>query len=930
MAEHGERSSPGPAAGVLRGRQAECAAVDEVVSAARQGESRALVVRGDAGIGKTALLEYAVESADDLRVLHAAGVESEMELPFAALHQLCGPVLGALGGLPPPQRDALSIVFGRSAGPRPDPFMVGLAVLSLLSECAAERPLLCVVDDAQWLDKATAQTLTLVARRLHVEAVALLFGARETGEEFRGVPHLDVGGLGTADARALLGSVVGFMLDERVRDRIVAETRGNPLALLELPRGLTATQLAGGFGLSGPHALPGRIEKSFVRQVDLLPRGTRSLLLVAAADPLGDPLLVWRAAERLGIDDPAEAAAEVEGLLTIDERVTFRHPLVRSAVYRTASSRERCAAHLALAEVTDGELDPDRRAWHLATAAAAPDEHVAAELERSARRAQARGGFAAEAAFLNRCVALTRDPARRAERALAAAHASLRAGAFDTALALLTAAEAGPLDDLGKARVDLLRAEAAYSLDRGSAAPPLLLRAAGALETLDPRLARETYLDAWSAALFAGNLATSGTLFDVSRAARAAGAPPEPVRASDLLLDGFALLFTDGRDAGAPVLAGAASAFAGADIPVEEVLRWGWLGVVAAAIVWDFETCAAVAARQVEVARASGALAVLAVGVNVQSQVMSMAGDLQEAASLIVEARAVTKATGTRIAPYGTLVHAALRGRPDEAFPLIDATIRSATADGQGTAVQYADWAGAVVLNALGRYEEALAAAERASDDTPEFWIAGWALCERVEAAVRSGKPAHAALAFERLTAQTRGADSGWARGLEARSRALVSEGRAAERCYLEAIDRLRASPVRPELARAHLLHGEWLRREGRRVEARIALRTAHDMFTEIGMLAFAERARRELLATGEIVRKRNVETHDELTQQEKQIALLARAGLSNPEVGSRLFISPRTVEWHLRKVFAKLEISSRKELRVVLSGAEYQLDQAN
>jgi DNA-binding CsgD family transcriptional regulator len=930
MAERRGKTSGGPATGVLRGRRTESAVLAEVISAVRQGESRTLVVRGDAGVGKTALLDHALESATDLRVLRAAGVESEMELPFAVLHQLCAPMLDVLGRLPDPQREALSIVFGRSAGPRPDPFMVGLAVLSLTSEIAAERPLLCVVDDSQWLDKATAQTLTLVARRLRAEAVGLIFGARETGEEFRGVPHLEVQGLRNADARALLGSVVGFMLDERVRDRIVAETRGNPLALLELPRGLTATQLAGGFGLSGPHSLPGRIEMSFVRQADLLPPETRSLLLIAAAEPIGDPLLVWRAAERLGIEGSAAAAAEMEGLLTIGERVTFRHPLVRSAIYRSASLPERRAAHLALAEVTDREVDPDRRAWHLATAASGPDEDVALELERSARRAQARGGFAAEAAFLHRCVALTREPTRRADRALAAAQASLRTGAFDTALAVLTAAEAGPLDDLGKARVDLLRAEAAYSLNRGSDAPPLLLRAARALETLDPRLARETYLDAWSAALFAGELATSGNLLDVSRAARAAGAPTEPGRASDLLLDGLTLLFTEGRDAGVPVLEKAATAFASADIPVEEVLRWGWLGVVAAAMVWDFETCTAVAARQVEVARASGALAVLAVGVNVLGQVAAMAGDLEDAASLIVEAQAVKEATGTHIAPYGTLVHAALKGREDEAFPLIEATIRSATAEGQGTAVQYARWASSVVLNALGRYEEALTAAELASDDTPEFWVAAWALSERIEAAVRSGKIAHAALALERLTEQTRGVDSGWALGLAARARALLSQGETAESCYLEAIDGLSGSRVRPELARAHLLYGEWLRREGRRVDARTQLRTAHDMFTAIGMEAFAERTRRELLATGETVRKRNVETHDELTQQEKQIALLARDGLSNPEVGSRLFISPRTVEWHLRKVFAKLEISSRKELRSVLSGAEYEFGQAN
>jgi DNA-binding CsgD family transcriptional regulator len=907
--------------------------LDELLAAVGQGESRTLVVHGEAGIGKTALLEYAAESAADFRVLWAVGVESEMELPFAVLHQLCAPMLDVLEELPEPQREALSIVFGRGAGPRPDRLIVGLAVLGLLAEFAAERPLLCVLDDAQWLDRATAQTLAFVARRLTTESVGLVFGTRQIGEEFRSLPHLEVPGLRNDDARALLGSVVGFLLDDRVRDRIVAETKGNPLALLELPRGLTATQLAGGFGLSGPHALPGRIEKSFVRQAELLPAATRSLLLIAAAEPVGDPLLVWGAAERLGIESTAAAPAEMEGLLSIGLQVTFRHPLVRSAVYRSASVLDRRAVHLALAQVTDREVDPDRRAWHLAAAASGPDEEVAAELERSADRAQARGGYAAAAAFLRRCVALTGDPARRGARALAAAQASLRAGAFDTGLALLAIAEAGPLDELGWARADLLRAEAAYSLNRGSDAPPLLLRAAKALETLDPRLARDTYLDALSAGLFAGSLATSGNLLEVSRAARAArasGLLAEPAGASDLLLDGLALWFTEGYEASVPVLRRAATAFASADTPVEQALRWGWLGALAAVVVWDFETCRAVLTRQVEVARASGALAVLAVGVNVLCTVVVSAGDLDRAESLMTEARAVTEATGTHFAPTGLLALSAFRGREDEAFPLIDAVIESAVARGQGNAVQYALWARSVVLNGLGRYEEALAAVEQSGEDGAELFAVSSALSERVEAAVRSGRAGSAAEAFERLTEQTRFVDTGWALGLAARSRALLSQGQTAEDCYLEAIDQLGRTRLRPDLARAHLLYGEWLRREGRRIDARTQLRTAHEMFTTIGMEAFAERTRRELLSTGEIVRKRTVETHDELTQQEKQIALMARDGLTNPEVGARLFISPRTVEWHLRKVFAKLNITSRKELRTALRGVEYELDQAN
>ena len=919
-----------PATGALIGRRSECAVLDDMLAALRRGESQSLVVRGDAGIGKTALLEYCVGSAADVRVLRATGVESEMELPFAVLHRLCALMLDDLDRLPAPQREALNVAFGQSAGPPPDRFMVGLAVLNLFSEVAEDRPLLCVVDDTHWLDTASAQTLTFVARRLGAEAVGLLFGTRDTGVEFRGLPHIEVIGLRNGDARALLHSVVGSLIDERISDRIIAETRGNPLALLELPRGLSATQLAGGFGLLGPHNVPLRIEKNFQRQIDALPTETRSLLLLAAAEPVGDPLLVWRAAKRLGIEvSEAVATSEMEGLLTIGHRVTFRHPLVRSAVYDSSTMSERRSVHLALAEVTDDETDPDRRAWHLASAAAGPDEDVAVELERSASRAQARGGFAAAAAFMQRCVALTEEPTRRTGRALAAASASLEAGAFDAALGLLGTAESGPLGELGRARVALLRAQAAYSLERGSDAPVLLLKAAQTLEPLDVRLARETYLDAWSSALFAGRLAVAGSLAEVSRAVMSAPRPRDPLRASDLLLDGLALLFTEGRAAGVPVLQRAATAFADGGAANEEVLRWGWLATAGAAVVWDFDTCLTAVGRQVEIARASGALAVLAVAVNVMGQAVALAGDFEGAASLMAEAVAVKEATGTHIAPYATLVHAALRGRSDEAFPLSERVIEDMTVEGQGTAVQYARWAKAVVLNALGRHEEALEAAEDASDDTPELFVASWALSERVEAAVRSGKIGPSTAALERLEEKTRGIETGWARGIQARARALLSKGKAAEDCHIEAIAQFSGTRLKPDLGRAHLMYGEWLHREGRRGDARAQLRAAHDLFTAIGMEAFADRARRALLSTGDVVRSRQVETLYTLTAQEKQIALLARDGLSNAEVAARLFLSPRTVEWHLRKVFTKLAISSRKELRTALRGQEPDLRQA-
>jgi DNA-binding CsgD family transcriptional regulator len=903
----------------LRGRSDECALLDEMLEAVRGGESRTLVLRGEAGVGKTALLDYLLAAAPDAKLVQARGVESEMELAFAGLHQLCGPMLGHVGQLPVPQREALETVFGMSAGSPPDLFMVGLAMLSLFSEAAEQRPLLCVVDDAQWLDRASARTLAFVARRLLAEPVGLVFAARSPGEELRGLPELEVGGLDKSDACALLTSAVRFLLDERVRDRIVAEMHGNPLALLELPRGLTATELAGGFGLLGAHTLSGRIEASFERRLKLLPRDIRSLLLVAAAEPVGDPLLLWRAAERLGIGVAPLAVAETDGLLSIGAQVTFRHPLVRSAVYRAAPEDERRAAHLALADVTDSREDPDRRAWHLAAAAAGPDESVAFELERSAGRAQSRGGLAAAAAFLERSVALSADPARRAERALGAAQASLSAGAFDPALTLLAVAEAGPLDELQRGRLQLLQAMAAYAQRRGSDAPPLLLRAAKTLEALDPKLARETYLDAWSAALFAGRLANAEGLYDISREARRAPPAPQPARACDLLLDGFALLLTEGRAAATPLLQRAALDFAGDGAAADEILRWGWLATIAAVIVWDYESCVAVAGRCVQMARDSGALGVLAVALNILAQAVALSGQYVRAARLISEADAVTEATGTHVLQYGALYLRAFQGREADVSQLVDATVREATADGQGNAVQFASLARAVVANGRGRYAEALAPARDASDDMPELVVAMWALSELVEAAARSGEMDVARDAVDRLAERNDVGANDWGRGVEARARALLATDAAAEDLYREAIERLSRTRLGPELARAHLLYGEWLRRRNRRADARRQLRSAHAMLSDIGMEAFAGRARAELAATGEEVRGRTLQAAHELTAQERQIALMARDGLSNAEIGGRLFLSHRTVEWHLHKVFAKLAIGSRTQLAAAL-----------
>ena len=914
---------PGRRSG-LRGRGSECALLDDLVAAVGRSESRSLVLKGEPGIGKTALLEYLIASASDLTVIRAVGVESDMELAFASLHQLCGPLLDRLEALPAPQRQAMEIVFGLSAGEVPDRFLVGLAVLSLFSEAAEQRPLLCVVDDAQWLDRASALTLAFVARRLLAEPVGLVFAAREPGEELRHISEVKVNGVRNGDARELLSSAVRFKLDERVRDRIIAETRGNPLALLELPRGLTARQLAGGFGLVEAQGLAGRIEESFVRRVETLSDDVRRLLLIAAAEPVGDPVLLLAASERLGIALSA-TDAETDALLALGERVTFRHPLVRSAVYRTATRGQRREVHLALAEATDRNVDPDRRAWHLATAAEGPNEPVAMELERSAGRAQARGGLAAAAAFLHRSVVLSGGPEQRVRRALAAAQASLDAAMFDGALELLASAEASTPDELQAAHVELLRGQVAFASSMGPTAPPMLLKAAQRLERLDPELALDTYLDAWGASFFAGRRASAGTLVEVSRAAKSALRSTCPRRASDLMLDGLSTLATEGRAAATPLVRRAMAAFVDEASPAQENFRWGWLAMVSAKLIWDEDIWRTVSARFLREGRDAGALARLPIDLTDWAFLSTWCGDFDAAAVAIAELEAITRATGSHIAPYAQLLLAAFRGQT-AAVPLIESTIRDAGASGQELGVQWAEWVSAILFNGLGRYDRALASAQQAADETPQLEFNPWALAELVEAAVRCSKPEVASRAAERMVSVTAACDTDWSLGIQARCRALVSEGESAERLHSEAIERLSRTRLRTELARAHLLYGEWLRRENRRVDAREQLRAAHEMLVTIGMEGFAERARNELLATGEKVRKRTVETRDDLTAQERQIAGLARDGLTNPEIGARLFLSPRTIEWHLRNVFTKLDIHSRRELADALPGSESHL----
>ena len=904
----------------LTDRRDERARLDRLIAGAHEGTSGALVVRGTAGIGKTALLDYLLGNAAGCRILRLGSVESEMELAFSGLHQLCAPLLDHLDTLPAPQRDAMATAFGLRAGYPPDKFLVGLAVLTLLSQVAEEQPLICLVDDAQWLDRVSAQVLGFVARRLAVESVVLVFAARDGEDlpELAGLPELTVTPLGDRDARALLAAAIPGRLDESVRDRIVAEAGGNPLALLELPKGWSTSAIAGGFGLPDSVSVPARVEASFRRRLEALPGPSRELLLLAAAEPVGDPVLIRTAAERLGITPDAAGPAMAAGLLDGRSELGFRHPLVRSVVYRGSAIADRRRVHAALADATHPELDPDRRAWHLAAASDGPDEEVASALEHSAGRAQARGGLSAAAAFLQRASALTPEPERRTARTLAAAQASFQAGAFADAQALLDTAESGQLNTMQLAMADLLRAHVAFASGFGTDAPPRLVKAARQMEQLDPSQGRQTYLIAWVATVFAGHHAGPEDLAVLCREILALPPRPGDPGALDLLLEGLARLIIDGHAVATPTLQRAARALA--DIGTEDVIRWGWAATAATDATWDPEGTRAIAESQSATFRRAGALGQLSIPLAALGNVSVWTGDLAGAASVAEEATSVAASIGSRFPPTVALRLVAARGREREAEALIAETLAAAGRGGQGMAGTNADWAAAVLYNGLARYDQAMTAAERATSATFEPFASVWALPELVEAAARAGDSDRAHAALEQLVETTEPCDTDSARGIEARSRAIVSEGRAAEDAYQEAIRRLGRSPLRPELARAYLLHGEWLRREGRRVEARDRLRRAFEQFTVIGMDAFAERTRRELVATGEHVRRRGSATRDALTPQEEQIARLARDGHSNPEISAQLFLSPRTVEWHLRKVFHKLGIASRKELRQALT----------
>jgi DNA-binding CsgD family transcriptional regulator len=901
----------------------------------RSGSSQVLVLRGEAGVGKTALLEYTSELASGFRCVHLAGVQSDMELAFAGLQQLCAPLLNHLDELPEPQREALNVAFGLGVGPTPDRFLVGLAVLSLMAAAVNDQPLLAIIDDAQWLDEVSVQTLAFVARRLLAEPVALVFAAREAGAEaLVGLPELVISGLSDGDARELLESVMFGAIDPRVRDRIVAETRGIPLALLEVPRNVPATELAGGFWNAGGRPSVGQIEEGFVRRINSLPERTQRLLLAAAAEPVGDAALFLRAAAQLDIPVNALAPAEAAGVIEFGPRMRFAHPLMRSAAYRAADLTDRRAIHRALADATDPKSDPDRRAWHAANAAAGPDETVAAELEARAGRAQSRGGVAAAAAFLERATALTSDPAQRGSRAIAAAQAKRDAAAPAAARELLAIAELGPLSGLQRAQIARLRAQMEFVRSRGgdAGAPklsdtaPALLDAAKRLETFDGHSAREAYLETLAAIMYAGRMGAPGALENAAEAARDAVAlKNELSRPVDVLLKGVAERIIGGVGAGVGSLRAALELMCNQAQSDDSPLG-RWLTVPAFPILqesvahelWDDPLLLQLSSAAVRYARDAGALAGLPRALVYRAGVHLLAGEFSTAATLLEEAHSITASTDPH-APvrYHSVLLAAWRGTASEAVRSIEAAAADGVARGEGRLLGLTGYAAAVLYNGLGRYEEALAAAREACQFA-DFGFYSWCLYESIEAASRVGDMKSAAKAMVHFEKQAGASGTDWGLGALASARGLLADDEFADSLFSEAIERLDRTGVVVHQARTRLVYGEWLRRVNRRVDARRHLSQAHEMFTRMGAQAFAERTRRELVATGEKVRKQPVSSGGELTAQEAQIARLAGDGLTNQEIGAQLFISTHTVEWHLRKVFVKLGITSRRQLRTV------------
>jgi DNA-binding CsgD family transcriptional regulator len=915
-----------PTRTLLLDRELERGQIDRVLEAARRGRSAALVLHGEPGTGKTMLLDYAVESGGGFEIVRLLGIESETEFGFAALHQLLLPFLGGLRSLPAPQRDALAGALGLRRPDSPDRFLVALAALTMLARAAAKWPLLCIVDDAQWLDRESAGILGFIARRLSADAVAMLFVVRGPSErivELEGLPWVQIGGLPPDEAGQLLASAVAGRVDRGVSERVIAQTGGNPLGLIDLGGELSREQLAGEISLPDLLPLGGSLQARYLRQVRCLPGETQIFLLAAAADPTGDPALLWRAGEFLGFGVRAAAPAEVEGLLRVSPLVRFRHPLIRSAVYHGATLAERVRVHEALAKATDPQVAADLRVWHRAEAAIGPDEDVAAELERAADRARIRGGWAASARFLTRAATLTPDAESRFRRVLAAAQGETTAGGCVRAQALLDSVS-GQLDDpVKRAAVQRIQGTIRYALDQTAEAASVLLDAARQLAPLDAGQARATLLEALAAARISGGLGKSGAGdADIAQAIRALPLPSSAAATiGDLVLDADATLLLDGHEAAVPVLKRAVTAMLEAPISSAELLTLTGVGCTAAGALGDDHALYSLANWLEVQARDQGAVLPLSTALIFSGSSELFAGHLGQARARYAERGAIEAARGGSC-EVGLALVLAWRGRTAEARAQAAAAAQVATERGHGWKLVWLEYAHAVLALAMGRYEEAMAAAPHGYEEN--VLVSTFALPDLIEAAVRCGERASAEQALALVARRAAASPTPLTLGLLARSRALLRSETDAETSYREAISHLQHARGRAHLARTELLYGEWLRREKRQRDAREHLQAAYGTFQEIGADAFAERARLELAATGQTARKPAPSHRGGLTPQELQVAALAAAGFTNSEIATRLFISPKTVDYHLGKVFRKLGVRSRRHL------ARVPLDQAN
>jgi DNA-binding CsgD family transcriptional regulator len=928
---HPTEAHKGPAVRLV-GRRAEQEALHELLDSVRAGISRAVVIRGEPGAGKSAFLQDAVDAAPDLQIVRIAAVESEQALAFAGVHQLLHPLLPVADRVPEPQKRALHVAFGQRSGPPADRFLVGLAVLTLLSRAAESRPLLCVVDDAQWLDDESANILGFVARRLLADPVGVLVAAEETTPAEPRLPELpEIGlrGLSVQDAGELLAERIGHPVDGGVTERLVTGTGGNPLALLEAVRDLSCDQLAGRAPLPEPVPIGHRLEESFARRIRELSPESRMLLLLAAADQPGRPGRLWRAAAALGIPESAAVAAEEAGVAVFWPSVLFCHPLVRSAVYATATTFQRRRAHQTLAAASDGDADIDIRAWHLAAAAAGPDEEAAAEQEAAAERARSRGGYAAAATLLERAALLTAEPERQAERRLSAAQAQFLAGVVGRADELVTEAIPALRNPLSQAQATRLRGRIQYARGEVAEATATLFTAAQRLQGIAPRTARDALLSALEATVFAGWAATSPLLHLIARVAGELPPTGEPPNSpANLLLRGLTVRVTDGYAAAVPDLRRAVQAFCSGGIDRDLALHQVELAAIAAADLLDDAAVDELTGRWIQRAREAGALARLAVGLAFRSVfVDAPQSRLTAARAGEAEAHELGEVTGNSavVPPTGahTLAILAWAGREAQARETAGAVAQEAPRRGAVGEMALATSSMAILELGLGNYEAAVAALLPAwTDDTP--LVGTRALPDLVEAAVRAGKQPLAAQALARLDERARATGTPLALGLLARSGALLAAPDRAREDYEAALRLLRQTGAEPQIARAHLLYGEWLRRQRRRREARDQLRTAHEMFDALHLDAFAERARVELRATGEQAQRRQPGHPEKLTSQEARIAALVSRGEANRDIATQLFISPSTVEYHLHKVFRKLDVTSRTQLarRVLDTGA--------